>query len=178
MSVTKKVVVASKNPVKINSVKLAFGRVFKNQKFDILSVSVDSNVADQPMTSEATLQGAKNRANNARSEFPIADYWVGIEAGVMVQNSIHFCFAWVVILSSNQIGLSKSSMFALPHGVSELLVQGIELGQADNLFFNRKNSGQKDGIIGVLTSGKISRTDYYVEPTVLALIPFINQELY
>ena len=54
----------------------------------------------------------------------------------------------------------------------------MELGDADDVIFERTNSKQGDGIVGILTGSAIDRTEYYVPAMVLALIPFINRALY
>ena len=53
----KKVIIASKNPVKINATKKAFEEVF-NDHFEFEGVSADSSVSDQPMSNKETLKGA------------------------------------------------------------------------------------------------------------------------
>ncbi|MGK0308683.1 MAG: non-canonical (house-cleaning) NTP pyrophosphatase, partial [Urechidicola sp.] len=40
------------------------------------------------------------------------------------------------------------------------------------------NSKQKNGAVGILTGNLIDRTQFYVEAMVLALIPFLNKEIY
>ena len=77
-----KIIIASKNPIKIKSTKLGFQRVFAHMDFEFEGVSVTSNVSDQPMTNRETLQGATNRATHAKIDFPNALYWVGIEGGI------------------------------------------------------------------------------------------------
>ena len=173
-----RVVIASKNPVKIAAVQTAFTKVFPNQEFEFHGISVPSGVADQPMTSQETYLGAVNRAENAWVQDTNANYWVGIEGGVeSVQDSLH-CFAWVVIKSQGKLGKSQTSVFQLPQRVAELVLGGTELGVADDIVFKRSNSKQQSGAVGLLTKDLITRTTYYVEATILALIPFVNEELY
>ena len=69
-------------------------------------------------------------------------------------------------------------MFQLPKKIKDLIEGGVELGVADDIVFNRKNSKKKDGAIGILTSGLIDRTKYYEEAVVLSLIPFLNKKLF
>ena len=61
----KKVVITSKNPIKIQAVKDAFTKMFSNEVFEYESVSAQSGVADQPMSDQETLLGATNRVINA-----------------------------------------------------------------------------------------------------------------
>jgi non-canonical (house-cleaning) NTP pyrophosphatase len=54
----------------------------------------------------------------------------------------------------------------------------MELGDADDLFYQRKNSKQLNGSVGLLTNDLFTRTSLYVEAVMLALIPFKNPGLY
>lgn len=172
------VVVASKNPVKIKAVELGFQKIFPKDKFEYQGIAVPSGVADQPMTNQETLKGAYNRANNAKKESPEADYWVGVEGGIEVVEEYMQAFAWVVVMSKERIGKAQTGVFILPAKVSELVQQGIELGEADDIVFGDTNSKQKNGAVGLLTNDATNRTEYYSEAVVLALIPFINESLY
>ncbi len=172
------VVVASQNPIKVDSVKRAFSKVFQGTKVDVIPKSFPSGVSDQPMTDNETLTGAKNRAENAKNEHPKADYWIGIEGGVETKSSEMHVFAWVYILSENQMGKAKTATFLLPKAVVDLVNQGKELGEADDIVFNKSNSKQKSGAVGILTHDLIDRATYYEPAVVLALIPFVNQALY
>jgi len=78
----KTVIIASKNPVKIEAVKIAFEKMFLQEKFEFIGESIPSDVNAQPMSNEETLQGAMNRAINAQSKFPEANFWVGLEGGL------------------------------------------------------------------------------------------------
>lgn len=175
---TKKVVIASKNPVKIQAVKDGFEKMFPDEKFEFIGVAVSSNVLDQPLSNEETLLGATNRANNACKEIKEADFWVGIEGGIEPVVGEMETFAWVVIKSSNQYGKSRTGTFFLPREVVRLIKQGKELGEADDIVFKRNNSKQQNGAVGILTGDVIDRTMYYTEAIVLALIPFKNPDLY
>lgn len=173
-----KVIVASGNPVKINAAKEGFQLMFPDEHLDLSGIQVPSGVADQPMTSQETLEGARNRAKNARKEAPVADYWIGIEGGIHETEAGMEVFAWVYILSRQQTGQSRTSTFYLPPRVTGLIHDGMELGHANDLVFGEKNSKQKGGAVGSLTGGVLGRTEYYVQAVVLALIPFKNPEIY
>ena len=84
----KKIVLASKNPVKRRAVENGFCRIFPDDEFSIQTVSVPSGVSDQPLTDAETLVGACNRAEIAMAEVPQADYWAGVEAASASRNRI------------------------------------------------------------------------------------------
>ena len=87
-------------------------------------------------------------------------------------------FAWVVIRAKNLIGKGRTGTFLLPEAVSKLILNGMELGEADDIVFNQNNSKQKDGAVGLLTENLVDRCHLYAHAVILALIPFKNPKLY
>ncbi|OOG70132.1 inosine/xanthosine triphosphatase [Algoriphagus sp. A40] len=172
------VLVGSKNPVKISSTEDAFTRAF-NKSFLVEGINAASGVSDQPLGDKETLLGAKNRAYNSREIFPEANYWVGIEGGLDEDEYGMFAFAWIYILDRNEkTSQSKTGTFYLPKAVKELVKEGMELGKADDLVFNKDNSKQQGGSVGILTQGVVDRNEYYRQAIILALIPFLNENLF
>ncbi len=172
------VIVGSKNPIKISCTDAGFHAAFSSA-FLVNGINVSSEVEDQPKGDEQTFTGAKNRAKQAKNSFPEADFWVGIEGGVEEMDNEMFAFAWVVILDkSNRMGKSKTATFYLPEVLSDLIRSGNELGAADDKIFNTENSKQGSGAVGLLTNGAVDRKEYYKQAIILALIPFINEELF
>ena len=106
-----KIIVGSKNPIKINSVKLGYQKVFSNLEFELEGVSVPSDVSDQPMSNQETLDGALNRATHAKNDFPDAKFWVGIEGGIERMGEEMMAFAWIVILSRDRKGKQGQVLF-------------------------------------------------------------------
>lgn len=76
-------------------------------------------------------------------------------------------------------GTSRTSSFFLPHVIRDLvLIDGLELGAADDKVFGTQNSKQAAGAVGQLTKGVIDRTAYYEQAVILAFIPFQWSDLY
>jgi inosine/xanthosine triphosphatase len=172
------VVVASNNPVKARAVLRAFKQVFPDEGVQIQTVSVPSGVTDQPLSMDETIRGADTRALNAMQNQPGADYYVGIEGGVENTGSELRAFAWVVVRNSARCGRGSTGCFSVPPAVADLIRQGKELGEADDIVFGRNNSKQGNGAVGLLTHNLIDREAFYTPAVVLALIPFIHPELY
>ena len=173
-----KVYIASRNPVKIACTESAFQTVFPDKHFIFNGISVNSGVSDQPMTDEETWRGAKTRAENIREKFKDGHFWVGIEGGIEVLHDTMHAFAWMVILNNSLEGEARTATFPLPPKIKSLVDEGMELGHADDLVFKRNNSKQKDGAVGILTGGIIDRASYYEHALILALIPFLKEELF
>jgi len=174
----KKIIVASKNPVKIAAALEGFRAIFPDEEFAAAGVSVPSGVGNQPFSDAETLQGALNRADAAYCHNQNADFWVGIEGGVEDKGSEMQAFAWVVVRSRTLVGKGKTGTFFLPKRVMDMIKEGMELGEADDVVFGMTNSKQGSGAIGILTGNVINRTELYKVATVLALIPFRNTDLY
>jgi inosine/xanthosine triphosphatase len=169
--------VASSNPVKLDAVRLGAGRLFEG--VTVLAVSGDSNVSEQPFGDDETQRGAIARATGALRTCPQADFGAGLEGGVLDAPDGLYCIAWCAVISAaGELGLASAGNFLLPPKVAELVRQGVELGHADDIVFGRQNSKHKDGAIGVLTGGRVTRTEYYAPMVTRALLRFINPALY
>ena len=173
-----KIVIASKNPVKVRAARQAFERVLSPPELEVRTVSVPSGVSRQPFSDHETLRGATQRAQNAAREVPDADFWVGIEGGIAEEEGELAAFAWVYVLGQHQTGKSRSGAFFLPPEVAELVRQGKELGEADDIIFGKENSKQESGAIGLLTGDVVDRQALYEQAVVLALVPFKNPGMY
>ena len=168
----KRVIVASQNPVKVQSTRTGFSDLFPNIDWDVQGFSIPSGVSDQPMSDEETLEGATNRAMNAKKQYPQAHFWVGIEGGCAIQDQQMWVFAWVVVCSRGRVSKAKTSMFSLPDNISKLVQEGFELGVATDMIFGKENTKHSQGVVGMLSKGLIDRTQYYAQPMILALTSF------
>ena len=169
---TKTIVVASHNPVKIEAAQKGFAAMFPDETFTFQGVSVPSGVSDQPMSQTETRQGAENRVQAAWAACPGADYAIGIEGGVEDGPGGLCVFAWICVTDGCTMGRAQTGLFFLPQEVAELIRQGLELGDADDRVFGRANSKQANGSIGLLTDDALTRADYYIQTVIMALIPF------
>ena len=172
-----KIVGASKNPVKMDAVKEGLSS-FITEEFELIDVSVESGVSDQPMSDAETLSGALNRVQEAINQYPDRDYYVGLEGGVEQHGTGLMAFAWMVISNGETAGKARTASFFLPPEVAKLVHDGMELGHADDIVFKKNNSKQQNGAIGLLTNDAITRKSLYLPAVQMAFIPFLNPELY
>ncbi len=173
------ITIASLNPVKKQAVQNGFLSLFPDEVFHWQTINAPSGVADQPKSNQETLTGAMNRLKSIRHSHPTSDFWAAVEGGVEFHNNNEMsAFAWIVIQNANQTGKARTATFHLPPQITELVIQGKELGDADDIVFQQSNSKQKNGAVGLLTRDQITRTSLYEQAVILALIPFINPELY
>jgi inosine/xanthosine triphosphatase len=170
--------VASTNPVKVNAAAEGFKTAFPAEEFLVTGYRVEHGVPTQPMTDAETRQGSETRARLLCEEYPGADYWVGIEGGVEQDGDGLLVFAWVTVLSADRHGTGRTGAFHVPPEVARLVRGGMELGLADDQVFGRENSKQQNGAVGLLTHDLITRQSYYEHAVILALVPFINPQLF
>lgn len=178
MNTVMNVVVASRNPVKIEAVRQAFSSQFPSVALELIPIKVESGVSDQPGSDEETRQGARNRVEEARRASPDADFWVGLEGGIESFDDQLMAFAWMVVCGRNgKVGEARSVTLPLPPAVKALVDSGLELGEANDRVFSTVNSKQQGGAYGLLTEGRYTREFIYSQTLLIALIPFVN-ELY
>ena len=175
-----KILVGSKNPVKIDSVKEAFANYFDG--IEVVGVDVDSEVSVQPINDE-TYVGAQNRALKLRelnsSQNLGAEFFVGIEGGIANQFGKWFAFGCMCILDKDgRVGFGTSPHFELPSAVVEQLLQGTELGEVMDKIMDQQNTKQKHGAIGFFTNGVMNRKEIYIEGLKVAVIPFLHKEMF
>ena len=175
-----KILIGSKNPVKIEAVKNAFEKYYK--QVEIIGFSVNSNVPDQPFNDE-TFFGAENRTFELKKineqQNLNADYFVGIEGGISKSFNRWFAYGVVCIMNSEgKKGFGTSAHFELPEKVITEIQNGKELGLVMDEIQNEQNTKQRMGAIGYFTNGKMTRKDLYVPGIITALIPFLHKEIF
>ena len=170
------VVVGSGNPVKIAAVRAVMSRVAPEASVDGRAVS--SEVPDQPWGDEETIRGARTRARAALAADPAATMGVGIEGGVVeLANGEVRSNAWAVIVDrEGREGVGGSLAMPLPPRVAQLLREGMELGHAMDAVTGSENTKHKEGAVGILTQGLITRQGAYEVLLTYALAPWLAAE--
>lgn len=169
------IVVGSQNPAKIQAVESTFAGLFSQCQIHCHGVDAPSNVADQPMDEQETLEGAQNRVDFCRRNYK-ADYYVAIEGGVDKFSYGPATFAYVVIADSDKQSVGRSANLPIPDSVHLSLSQGAELGPLMDSLFNTHNIKQKGGAIGLLTNGVETRSSSYQQALTLAMAPFLHPQ--
>lgn len=175
-----KVLVGSENSVKIRSVKEGFLTFF--ERVEVEGISVDTGVPHQPVNNE-TFEGAKHRAENIKrindQQHLDAAFFVGIEGGVLQLQDRWFSVNVVYILDQqNRDSFATTGLYELPSALSKDLLIKTDLGHAMGKLANDNYAARERGTVAFLTDGKIDRFQNQVQGITLALIPFLNDNLY
>ncbi len=179
-----KVAVGTSNPSKVEGVRRAFEKFFKDVQ--VVSVPVETGVRAQPLTFDEALLGAKNRALNALKKVVDADFGVGVEAGMFQLPYTPFMcekfvdFQCVVIVAKDgftSVGFTVG--FEIPRWVySEAFCRGREMEEVFVEISGIERIGDKEGAIGFLTRGVLDRATMTEHGVIAALIPQLNRRLY
>lgn len=168
-----KINIGSTNKVKIEAVKEILLDYSHLKDAAIFAAEVLSGVANQPKSLEETIRGAINRA---RSAFKDCDYGFGIESGLMAVPNTKTGFMDVcvcAIFDGKEYHLGLSSAWEAPKEVSNyMLNDGLNMNEAAYKAGLTKNRevGSAEGLVGIMTKGRLTRKEYTKEAIRTALI--------
>ncbi len=174
-----KVLIGTTNPSKIEGAKNAFAQYFDN--VEIEGVKVSSNVPEQPFNQDV-LQGAKNRVEElkkyAKESNIEADFYIAIESGIVDYFEEYVNFNISVIEDKNglrSVGLSQG--FPIPARYIDEMKEN-SMGKVMDRLFSGTSLGQSVGGISFLTKQKVTRMDIVQGSFTMALIKYINGDLW
>ncbi|MHA1166255.1 MAG: inosine/xanthosine triphosphatase [Candidatus Hodarchaeales archaeon] len=175
-----KVLVASKNPVKIKATEEMFNKIFNGEEHEFFAVKVDSGVNHTPSSDGEMITGAINRAKAALNKKTEFDYSVGIEGGLSTIDGIGtFLKAWVAVINSTGVtGIGQTPAIRLPQKFIEQLDGNIELADVAANISRVADIRSKEGVFGFLTSQWITRKTAFHSALINALAPFYNSQAY
>ncbi|CAE8658689.1 unnamed protein product [Polarella glacialis] len=149
---------------------------------------VSSEVSAQPMTLDETYRGAMNRARNAYAQARAGNssaviLALGIESGLnwstVDGRAYDVCVCSAFDGTTFNQGMSCS--FEIPPLVLRfVLEEGMDLAQASNAAGVSSNPklGEAEGLIGILSRGRITRLDYTKQAIEMALMFLDSASLY
>ncbi len=175
------ILIGTMNDVKIEALKDAIKDYQDIKDADIIGVKTGSGVSDQPKTLDETIQGAINRAEGCYRDGCM--FSVGIESGLMevqkartgyIENTV------CAIYDGEKTAIGLSSGFECPEKIIECVKDGKDLNDATKEIglTSDERIGSKQGLIGLLTRGRIIRKHYTTDAIIMALIQIENKGLY
>lgn len=173
-----KIVVGSKNEVKVNAVRELVEEYGFIKNAEVVSFEADSGVSKQPKSFEETLQGAKNRAKRAFGSC-LCTFGMGIESGLMkapFTNTGYMNFTCCAIYDGVNFHFGLSSAFEHSKEIMDLILnEGLEVNEAAHKSGITKNPkiGSTEGLISILTKGRLTRKEHTKQAIIMA---FINLE--
>ncbi len=167
-----KINIGSTNKAKIEALQEILQEYPHLKNATVNTMDISSGVADQPKSLEETMEGAMNRAKNA---FEDCDFSFGIESGLMVVPKTKTGYMDVCVCSiynGDEYYFGLSSAWEAPKKVTEHIMNGMNMNDAAVLagLTTNANIGAAEGLIGIMTKGRLTRKSYTKEAIRTALI--------
>jgi len=164
-----KVAIGSSNPAKVSAVKDAFKLYLPDNTFEFIAIEVDSGISDQPMSDNEAYKGARERAKQAIEQTG-ADYGVGIEGGIQEIKG-HWVVGnlAVVVDRHEKEGFGISTRISVPANIMKHVHKNKNLSHATQLEHGIEDIGKKQGILGMLSKGLITRSSASKDAVIGAL---------
>lgn len=148
-------IIGSKNQAKVKAAKETLAIHFPEAK--IIYEEVGSGVSDQPFGEEETRLGAINRALRA-SSLNKGALGIGLEGGVRVlEGQMYMCNWGALVLPDGTKFTASGAQIPLPEQIASELRAGKELGPVVDRYFKATGVRNKEGAMGILTSGVVNR---------------------
>jgi inosine/xanthosine triphosphatase len=164
--------VGSLNPVKVAAVANVVRRLWPSAT--VAGIAAPSGVAVQPLTDEEAISGALNRARVALAANE-AQLGVGLEGNTVESAYGMFTTGWAAVVDQRGVvGLGSSGRLPLPEPVALAVRQGRELGLVMDELVGEVNTKQRQGAVGILTHGLISREGALEIAVLYALARFLH----
>lgn len=156
-----KIIIGSKNPTKVNAVKDIF------PEDEIVGLTVDSYVSEQPFSDQETMQGAINRARHC-AEKEKSVIGIGLEGGVMyIGDQLYLCNWGALVTPAGDTYTASGARVLLPKEIEIKLTNGVELGIIMDHYAKKSGVSKKEGAIGIFTNDLLSRQEMFAQVVLL-----------
>ncbi|MDQ7052977.1 MAG: inosine/xanthosine triphosphatase [candidate division KSB1 bacterium] len=187
------IAIGSTRAPKVQAVETVFRQLapeleLEPEALEFRSLSASSGVSEMPMSLQALMTGARNRAMHAQQLLREAGrepaFAVGLEGGLFsvspeTSHSDYFLQSWVYVFGRGRGYFGCSAAVPVPAPiVRAVLEHRAELGVIIDEYANQKNVRDKGGAFEVFTRGRVVRQASYEIALICALAPFYNAGLY
>lgn len=175
-----KIHIGTENPSKIGALTEVLQEYHLIADSEVMGFAVHSGVIDQPLTLDQTMLGAENRAKACYT--PNCLFSVGIESGFLEAPRARGGLMEVTVCAiydGHNLHHGFSSSFNCPERIMKHILDGKDLNDAAYLagYTTNPEIGKSEGIVGVLTKGRVTRKEYTMQALRMALIHVENQTL-
>jgi inosine/xanthosine triphosphatase len=167
-----KVGVGSTNPAKVKAVQC----VIENLNAEVIPLSLSSGVSAQPFSDRETQEGAINRAKACITEGN-AQIGIGLEGGVIdLGDSMHLCNWGALATDTGDVFVASGAKFPLPEFIASEVRKGRELGDVMGEFTQNTDVREKEGAVGIFTSGYVTRDEMFTHVVKLLVGQYIYKQ--
>ncbi|MTT32533.1 DUF84 family protein [Terrilactibacillus sp. BCM23-1] len=151
--------IGTTNPAKLKAVESLIQ--FEKLEATCQSIETTSGVRAQPLSDEETRKGAIHRAKSAL-EISRSDISIGLEGGVTEHHGeLYLCNWGALVDRQGHLFTASGAKIVLPTILADGIRQGHELGDLIDEFSKKHNVRKGAGTIGILTNGRLNRSDMF-----------------
>ena len=164
------IALGTKNKCKVAAVTKTLSLYHSCANATIVPRSVNTGVSEQPIGIETVASGSRNRAEAAFKAVP-STYAIGIESGLFkMGNNKHYDVCVCSIYDGTTHNLGFSCAFEIPEAIMTFVHEGMDLSEACNAakITRDETLGENQGLIGILTKGKVTREAYTIQAVKMA----------
>ena len=174
------IAVGTTNIVKLQAVEEVVKSYLLLANAKVHSFSVPSEISEQPLSLEEIISGAKNRAKNAFAACGSCNYSFGIESGLFEAigtqtGYLEACICCIYDGVNSHIGMSCG--FEIPPHILTLVVdkkRDLAAACYESGVTTNSKLGSAEGLIGILSKGRIDRKEYTKQCITTALLQLEN----
>ncbi len=146
---------------------------------EVMPLSLPSRVKPFPTSEKETIGGAINRALTAGAARPDAEFAVGIESGIVSTEGRSYVRGYAVVVRGGETGIGGSAAYEVSEGLLKRIdPKTDESKRVIDSMFGRRDVLDKEGVVGVLTRGKMVRSEVLRDAVICALTRFVSTEYY
>lgn len=170
-----KIAVSTGNPLKVEAVEKFLWKLMKN--FQVTRNQNYVTETQQPLGVDTQINAVKR----AMAALGSGDYGIGIESGLYrdpvtsLIMDIHYC---AVVDRYSRITVGTGSGFQIPDPIVSGVKSGLTESEAYIKYFDGEDPGASTGIVGVISSDKVTRLNLIYEAVRNAFIPRIAPGFY
>jgi non-canonical (house-cleaning) NTP pyrophosphatase len=170
----KKIVLASKSPLKKFVVEYVTKYFFKDDEFEIVQYDVEDK-GPEPFTEAALLIQLQVALHKIKDLEPDAAYYIVMEGGVReMDNELEEISCVIIEDASGRQSKSWSTSFPIPEEVAKKVQKGMPFADAVDAVYSTKDIKNNQGFIGLLTDNFVDKKMLYVQPTAVAFGKFLK----
>ena len=169
-----KIVLGSTSETKIGILKDCLNPMIKGD-FEVSGVEVDSEITDQPLDENVTIQGSINRAMNALNKSNDSEIGVGLEGGLHeINDKGYFLICSAAIVDKDgQVSVGVGGKLQLPKEVSDGVKEGKQFGE---LIREYEEKHKEDEDVMPLVQALISRKESFEQAIKNAYLSHKNKK--
>ena len=172
----RRISVGSTNVAKVGAVRAVVERIWSRVEIRPVAIEAPPSIGEMPVGDQVKA-GAIFRAREAWCQGD--DFGIGLEGGVEFVGDACYLFNWAAVLGKDgRISAAPSAKLLLPDDIAQAIRAGRVLGDLMIERVGRVDVNSKEGAVGYLTNGLITRQRFFEDCLILAMAPYLCPDAY